>query len=60
MSKDLTLEPRGCKICNQCMKGAPYDYCCARECGEHIYCIGCKFRNYTTTLLCKDGSKHEE
>ena len=45
------------------MKGAPYDYCCARECGEHIYCIGCKFKDYTTPLLCKkdkDELKYEE
>ena len=28
--------------CEECMKDAPYDYCCKLECGEHEFCRGCK------------------
>ena len=28
--------------CNECMKDAPYDFCCKVECGEHEFCRGCE------------------
>lgn len=31
--------------CKTCMKGAPYDYCCRKECREHEFCKECKFYN---------------
>lgn len=27
--------------CNECMKDAPYIWCCRVECGEHFFCKGC-------------------
>lgn len=29
--------------CEECMKGAPYIFCCKRECGEHEFCRGCSY-----------------
>lgn len=29
------------KPCSDCMKDAPYIFCCKRECGEHEFCRGC-------------------
>ena len=28
--------------CKECMKNAPYQYCCKDECMEHEFCRGCK------------------
>ena len=28
--------------CCECMKDAPYDFCCKTECGEHYFCKGCE------------------
>ena len=28
--------------CKECMKDAPYSYCCKYECGQHEFCRGCK------------------
>ena len=27
--------------CEECMKDAPYEYCCKFECGEHEFCREC-------------------
>lgn len=32
--------------CEECMKDAPYDYCCKFECGEHEFCRGCQKAGY--------------
>ena len=32
--------------CEECMKDAPYDYCCKLECGEHEFCRGCQKAGY--------------
>jgi hypothetical protein len=29
--------------CEECMKGAPYAFCCKRECGEHEFCRNCSY-----------------
>lgn len=29
--------------CKECMKGAPFDFCCRIECREHEFCRGCTF-----------------
>lgn len=29
--------------CKECMNGAPYDYCCKIECGEHEFCKNCEY-----------------
>lgn len=31
------------KSCKECMEGAPYNYCCKIECGQHEFCRGCKY-----------------
>ena len=31
------------KLCKECMEGAPYNYCCKIECGQHEFCRGCKY-----------------
>ena len=31
------------KDCQACMSGAPYDFCCKHECGEHEFCRGCSY-----------------
>ena len=28
--------------CDECMKDAPYTFCCRMECGEHEFCRGCE------------------
>ena len=28
--------------CAECMKDAPYHWCCRMECGEHEFCRGCE------------------
>ena len=28
--------------CHECMKDAPYPWCCRMECGEHEFCRGCE------------------
>lgn len=33
-------------ICKECMKYAPYEYCCKFECGEHEFCRGCQKAGY--------------
>ena len=30
-------------VCEECMKGAPYAFCCKRECREHEFCRGCSY-----------------
>ena len=30
------------KKCDECMKDAPYRYCCKTECGQHEFCRGCE------------------
>ena len=30
------------KECEECMKDAPYEYCCKLECGEHEFCRRCQ------------------
>lgn len=32
--------------CEECMKDAPYEYCCKFECGEHEFCRGCQKAGY--------------
>ena len=32
--------------CEECMKDAPYEYCCKIECGEHEFCRGCQKAGY--------------
>lgn len=27
--------------CNKCMEGAPFHFCCRKECGEHEFCAPC-------------------
>lgn len=29
--------------CEECMKGAPYAFCCKRECREHEFCRNCSY-----------------
>lgn len=29
--------------CNECMKDAPYKYCCKLECREHEFCRECNY-----------------
>lgn len=29
--------------CEECMKGAPFRWCCKIECGEHEFCRGCQY-----------------
>lgn len=29
--------------CKECMKDAPYKFCCKLECGEHEFCKQCKY-----------------
>lgn len=29
--------------CKECMKDAPYKFCCKLECGEHEFCKLCKY-----------------
>ena len=31
------------KSCKECMEGAPYNYCCKIECGQHEFCRDCKY-----------------
>ena len=33
-----------CDSCIECMKDAPYHFCCRDECGEHEFCRDCKTR----------------
>ncbi len=28
--------------CDECMKDAPYSWCCRMECGEHELCKNCE------------------
>lgn len=30
-------------VCEECMKGAPYAFCCKRECREHEFCRNCSY-----------------
>lgn len=39
--------------CEECMKGAPYTFCCKRECGEHEFCRGCTYQN-SSEMHCFD------
>lgn len=32
--------------CKKCMEGAPYRWCCAKECGEHEFCRNCEIPQY--------------
>ena len=27
--------------CSKCMEGAPFHFCCRKECGEHQFCTIC-------------------
>lgn len=38
--------------CSDCMQGAPYPFCCHKECGEHEFCKGC---NFCWTLSTQDA-----
>ena len=42
--------------CEECMKGAPYIFCCKRECGEHELCRGCTYRKSLEETQCFDDS----
>lgn len=51
MKENINAEPidKTCKYrpkyngCKECMKGAPFDFCCRYECREHEFCRGCTF-----------------
>ena len=43
------------KQCSICMDGAPYRFCCKRECGEHEFCRGC-----TWNRRAGEEDKHED
>lgn len=32
------------KSCDECMKDAPYRFCCRLECCEHEFCRGCLWK----------------
>ena len=42
--------------CEECMKGAPYVFCCKRECGEHEFCRGCTYQKSLEETHCFDNS----
>lgn len=38
--------------CDECMKDAPYHWCCKLECGEHEFCKECEwFENNTKSKI---------
>ena len=47
-------------ICNNCMQGAPFDYCCKIECGEHYYCENCDFMAKQTVFICPDMESEDK
>lgn len=44
MEKKKCKSNPDCNNCGECMKDAPYRFCCKDECGEHEFCKRCKFR----------------
>lgn len=42
MDKGCKSNPN-CNDCEDCMKGAPYKFCCRDECYEHEFCRGCDY-----------------
>lgn len=40
--------------CKKCMEGAPYNFCCKYECGEHEFCRGCKYCVSDYIKLCEE------
>lgn len=45
--------------CKQCMPYAPYDDCCAIQCGEHDYCENCNSASRVYNNKITEGSKNE-
>ena len=34
-------------VCAECMPGAPYLFCCKKECREHEFCKGCTYPDFS-------------
>lgn len=41
--------------CEECMKDAPYEYCCKLECGEHEFCRRCPKSDCCTLIIPMNG-----
>lgn len=52
-----TKKSTNCNDCKECMKGAPWRFCCKYECGEHEFCKRCKYRNLSKLTF--KGEKNE-
>ena len=46
--------------CEECMKGAPYRWCCKIECGEHEFCRGCQYPSKNEACSRKTLSEKED
>jgi len=42
--------------CEECMKGAPYVFCCKRECNEHEFCRNCTYKPESYEKYCFNKS----
>ena len=41
--------------CEECMKDAPYEYCCKLECGEHEFCRRCPKSDCCSLIIPMNG-----
>lgn len=41
--------------CEECMKDAPYEYCCKLECGEHEFCRRCQKADCCSLIITMNG-----